>query len=245
MGQKTTEEEEEALVDESLTEDERDDLRYEHFNRMAFAQEETQVDFARVVIRVIISYVLQMTVGSNSKQSKTDLEKLYSRTDEENKKLLEENDVGIDTLVGVMHMMMSWANVFSSDPKPKVSHSTNEAKRAVIEVYLILELLGSCHSDGHYSKKKQGMVEFEYDGKGECRLPIPGIDINQLDKRNQAVLHRISPILDVTSKDELPQYSREVTERGLHGSRPKFCFGSPVYMVGGWTVSACEHLCAV
>jgi len=235
----------ESLKDDSISEDQRYELQREIDARIKNSQQISLCEFAKVAMKGLVLYVIQQKPGFSCDRTEEEMDQLWLRSDDENKKYLEENGGSISTIVGYMHMLMSWARIYQKVGKPKVVLSTNEGKRAIMEVYLIVLLLGSCYDESKYRIEEGNSVSFVYNGEGKCHLPIPGLSEDQMDSKNQAVLQLISPILDQTDRDSFPAYSQNLTAGGKHGNRPQYCFASPVYMVNGYTASSCKSMTLV
>jgi hypothetical protein len=233
------------MADTTKTKDELSDIWDAIETRMMEAQEEAYRHFTSTVLKALVYLVSAPANGYSSMPTEDELQLLYDRTDDENKKFLEAHGVTIHTIVGYMYFLTSWANIYCKGAQPKVNLSSVDGRSSVMEIYLIVLMLGSCHEDSNYKQISGTSVTFKYDGEGTCSLPIPGLSVNQMDAINQEVIKLISPILDQTNPSSYPAYSPNLTSAGFHGNRPTYCFAAPVYMFNGWTVPTSTYMANV
>lgn len=161
-------------------------------------------------------------------------------------KILNAENVSVNTIAFFLHVMLSHFRVYSnpvkSDPEVKVITNREFAGiRALEELVLWLLVSGQDCNQANYSfvppNAENPTGFWAYNGSGaECIVQVPGVGIAQTDARNKEALMFSNSIIRDLKDDEMPVHAREM----LFGAgkyeptlKPSLFMKRPLKL-GGW-----------
>jgi hypothetical protein len=161
----------------------------------------------------------------------------HSQSHEQHCEYLERKRTSVFTMAFALQMILNGVGLFNAKGDAGVVvHDTSMFKGglAIQEHVLLLTIAGQDVDRSHY--KKQGPGPWFHEAQFAQRVvQVPGIDISQLDPKNQEALRFVNPILMNVRDDERPKRCKALTAKGAFKSKkfPSDFLFAPVFM-DGW-----------
>ena len=165
-------------------------------------------------------------------------ETFHSRTHDENVEYLESKGLTIYGLAFGLHVMLAGVGLYvAKHDADVILHNTAQFKgsRAIQEIVLLLLIAGQDNDRSHYTKQANGWVHAIEGGLAHRVSRVPGVDISQLNSKNQDALRYVNPILIHVREDERPVRCKALTSKGAFKDKPfptDFLF-APAFL-DGW-----------
>ena len=165
------------------------------------------------------------------------LKDFHSQTHEQLCEYLEGKRTSVFTMAFALQMILNGVGLFNEKGEAGgVARDTSIFKGglAVQEHVLLLTIAGQDIDRSHYKKDKEGSWSHEAQFAQRV-VQVPGIDISQLDPKNQEALRFAHPILRNVRNDERPKRCKALTAKGAFKSKkfPSDFLFAPVFM-DGW-----------
>jgi hypothetical protein len=161
----------------------------------------------------------------------------HSQSHEQHCEFLERKGTSVFTMAFALQIILNGVGLFNLKGDTGVLvHDTSIFKGglAIQEHVLLLTIAGQDVDRSHY--KKQGLGPWSHEAQfAQCVVQVPGIDISQLDPKNQDALRFVNPILMNVRHDERPKRCKALTAKGAFKSKkfPSDFLFAPVFM-DGW-----------
>jgi len=165
------------------------------------------------------------------------LQDFHSLSHEQHCEFLERKRTSVFTMAFALQMILNGVGLFNLKSDAGVAvHDTSIFKGglAIQEHVLLLNIAGQDVDRSHF--KKQGPGPWFHEAQFAQRVvQVPGIDISQLDPKNQDALRFVNPILMNVRHDERPKRCKALTAKGAFKSKqfPSDFLFAPVFM-DGW-----------
>ena len=166
------------------------------------------------------------------------LKRFYDISHEERVRKLERKGATVYTIAFFIHVINSVLHVYNAeDTTVYMANTLNfNTTLAIKEIVLWLLCAGQDCNKNNYILSGEGESKIWKHVPGEfgyATVSVPGINLSQLDARNQEALGFVRELLSTEDSEEFPKHIPHLFAKGGYGSRPDRFFSGPVYM-SGW-----------
>jgi hypothetical protein len=208
-----------------------------------FEERESDVTFVVEWTTRFLYFMVLLNDDKKLNQSPTWKKRFYETDHEDIVKHLNDRGVSVFAVSFLLHCVLTHLHVFSkkaglTEPEVKMFSTLHfDGKKALKECTLWLLTLGQDGNVSHYSDASSGTGKlYSYHGSKEaaCIVSVPGIDISQLDPKNQEVLCFAHSFLKDQFSNRKLAHAHELTfPAGTYGRKPTNFLVDPLFL-SGW-----------